>query len=622
MEDVTNPRLLVITGPEQGVSYPIAVDSFAIGRNPRNQLWLADTSVSREHCVILRQGDDFLIRDLGSFHGTQVNDERVTERMLADGDRIQIGRSRLRFLIDEETVWEETSEDIRTIEIPASQAELPAALENSQDLHTLLRMSTMLHSFHALYKVRRSPARNTLERHLLEFIFEAIPASRGAILLYDENLSEPALLSVRSEASAPHRPVVINRALVRRVIEERCGLIVEGVVSAEAEPPAGADPVKSAALLLAPLLIREQVCGIVYLEGAAFREPHLQLLVAIAQIASMALENAFHLEWLETENERLEAELHPDHHMIGDSPRLRELQRNILRAAQTNSTVLIAGETGTGKELVARAMHQNSPRAGQPFMAVNCAALAENLLESELFGHEKGAFTGAFAQKKGRLEVAAGGTVFLDEIGEMPLALQVKLLRVLQERQMERVGGNQPIKLDIRLIAATNRNLEEEVRAGRFRQDLYYRLNVVTLKTPPLRERQSDIPMLAMHFASKFGAQCGRRISGISPEAEAYLLHYDWPGNIRELENALERAVVLGSSDIIQLEDLPESVREIARPDAGMRAPALQDAVDRAKREAIAQAFQKAKNDHAGAAKLLGVHPNYLYRLMRNLGMR
>jgi Nif-specific regulatory protein len=308
--------------------------------------------------------------------------------------------------------------------------------------------------------------------------------------------------------------------------------------------------------------------------------------------------------------------------MIGDSAQLRELQRNILRAARANSTVLIVGETGTGKELVARAMHRNSPRAGQPFMAVNCAALAETLLESELFGHEKGAFTGAFAQKKGRLEVAAGGTLFLDEIGEMPLQLQVKLLRVLQERQIERVGGTQPVKLDIRLIAATNRNLEEEVRAGRFRQDLYYRLNVVTLKTPPLRERQSDIPALAMHFASKFGAQCGRRIGGISPEAEAYLSHYDWPGNIRELENALERAVVLGSSDIIQLEDLPESIREIAHAADVVRAPALQDAVDRAKREAIAQAFQQGKNDHAAAAKLLGVHPNYLYRLMRNLGMR
>ena len=235
-------------------------------------------------------------------------------------------------------------------------------------------------------------------------------------------------------------------------------------------------------------MIRGQACGVIYLEGAAFRETHLQLLVAISQLASMAMENAFQLEWLETENERLEAELHPDHHMIGDSAPLRELQRNIARAAQTNSTVLILGETGTGKELTARAIHQSSSRAGNPFVAMNCAALSETLLESELFGHEKGAFTGAVAQKKGRLEFASGGTVFLDEIGEMPLQLQVKLLRVLQERQVERVGGTQPVKLDIRLIAATNRNLEEEVRAGRFRQDLYYRLNVVTLKTPSLRQ--------------------------------------------------------------------------------------------------------------------------------------
>ena len=612
-----NPRLLVVTGPEQGVSYPIAKDFFAIGRHPRNQVWLADPSASREHCVILRQGDNFVIRDLGSFHGTLVNDARVTERELLHGDSIRIGRTLLRFLTDEEIVCEDTCCDARTTAIPVGQAQLPGAIENSSDLQTLLRMSVMLHSFHALYKVRRSPARRVLEQHLLEFIFEVIPSNHGAILLYEEDSSGPSMLSVQCEESAMHRAVVINQTLVRRVTQERCALIVP---NPETEQPAGTR--KSVALLLAPLSIREQVCGVVYLEGVDFREPQLQLLVAIVQIASMALENAFHLDWLETENERLQSELYPDHHMIGESPHLRELQRNILRAAQTNSTVLIVGETGTGKELVARALYQNSTRARQPFMAVNCAALAETLLESELFGHEKGAFTGAFVQKKGRLEIAAGGTVFLDEIGEMPLQLQAKLLRVLQERQMERVGGTQPIKLDIRLIAATNRNLEEEVRAGKFRQDLYYRLNVVTLKTPPLRERQSDIPALAAHFASKFGAQCGRRISGISPEAEAYLVHYNWPGNIRELENALERAVVLGSSGIIQLEDLPDSIREIATPADVTPAPGLQDAIDRAKREAIALAFQQSKNDHSGAAKRLGVHPNYLYRLMRNMGMR
>jgi len=606
-----NPRLLVTTGAEQGVIHPITSDPFSIGRDPRNQLALADFAASREHCTITREGNDFVIRDLGSYNGTLVNDERVQVQLLSHGDRIRIGASHLRFLTEEDVVFQDAGGDTRAIEIPAHPAGLPAALENSGDMHTLLRMSIMLHSFQAMYKGRRSPARTVLERHLLEIVFSVIPASRGAVLLYEDDLTEPSSLAVRNQEPAPHRPVVINRTLVTRVLQDRCALIVES-------PPEEADP----SLLLAPLLIREQVCGIVYLEGANFREADLQLLVAIAQIASMALENAFHLEWLETENERLEAELHPDHHMIGESAPLRELQRNILRAAQASSTVLIMGETGTGKELAARAIHQNSPRAGKPFMAVNCAALAETLLESELFGHEKGAFTGAHAQKKGRLEVAAGGTVFLDEIGEMPMQLQVKLLRVLQERQMERVGGTQPVTLDIRLIAATNRNLEEEVRAGRFRQDLYYRLNVVTLKTPPLRERQSDIPELAMRFAARFGAQCGRRIGGISPEAEQYLLHYDWPGNIRELENALERAVVLGSSDMIQLEDLPESIREIAKPADVGRLMALQEAIDRAKREAITQAFQQAKNDHAAAAKLLGVHPNYLYRLMRNLGMR
>jgi len=611
------PQLLVLAGTEEGASHPITVDSFAIGRDARNQLALNDRSASREHCVIERQADGFVIRDLGSFNGTLVNDARVTEQALAHGDGIRIGRSRFRFLTHEETVWEQTSGEISTIEVAIRPGQLQTVMENSADLQALLRVSIMLHSFQALYKMRRLPARNVLERQLLEFILEVIPATSGAILLYEQDLSEPSSLSVRPEA-APHRPLAIDRNFVKRVMQERCGLIVENVETVSACGPLGT-PI---ALLLAPLLIRDEMCGVVYLEGAAFREAHLQLLMSIVQIASMALENAFHVEWLEAENERLESELHPDHHMIGESARLRDLQRNILRASQTNSTVLIAGETGTGKELVARAIHSNSARAGQPFMAVNCAALAEALLESELFGHEKGAFTGAFAQKKGRLEVAGGGTVFLDEIGEMPLQLQAKLLRVLQERQMERVGGTQPIKLDIRLIAATNRNLEEEVRAGRFRQDLYYRLNVVTLRTPPLRERQSDIPILSMHFAAKFGVQCGRRISGISPEAEAYMLHYDWPGNIRELENAMERAVVLGSSDIIQLEDLPESIREIARPADVIRAPALQDAVDQAKREAIARAFQQARNDHPTAAKLLGVHPNYLYRLMRNLGLR
>src|ERR1700732_5019702 len=285
-----------------------------------------------------------------------------------------------------------------------------------------------------------------------------------------------------------------------------------------------------------------------------------------------------------------------------------------------DSTVLLSGESGTGKELVARAIHRNSTRANKPCVAINCAALAETLLESELFGHERGAFTGAITQKKGKLEVADGGTVFLDEIGELSPLLQAKLLRVLQEREMERVGGTKTIQLDIRLLAATNRDLEEGVQKGDFRRDLFYRLNVVSLKAPALRERPEDTLPLAEHFAKKYAAECGRKIVGLAPQARAYLQSYSWPGNVRELENAIERAVVLGSTDTILAEDLPEHVRE-ARP-AEVSASLYEEAVESAKRQVVLKAFDQANYDHETAAKILGLHPNYLHKLIRTMDLK
>src|SRR5207253_4817365 len=251
-----------------------------------------------------------------------------------------------------------------------------------------------------------------------------------------------------------------------------------------------------------------------------------------------------------------------DSGIVGESPAIVKLLQMIARLAPRDTSVLILGESGTGKELVARALHRQSPRAAKPFAAINCAALTETLLESELFGHEKGAFTGAVAQKKGKLEAAEGGTVFLDEVGELAAPLQAKLLRVLQEREFERVGGTRPIKLDIRLIAATNVDLNEASRTGKFRQDLYYRLNVVSLEVPPLREHPQDIPLLAAYFIARYSEKVNRRVAGISPKARTCLLHYSWPGNVRELENAIERAVVLGSTELILPEDLPDSILE------------------------------------------------------------
>jgi transcriptional regulator with PAS, ATPase and Fis domain len=305
--------------------------------------------------------------------------------------------------------------------------------------------------------------------------------------------------------------------------------------------------------------------------------------------------------------------------MVGESAAMQRVYHFISKVAPTDATVLIGGESGTGKELAARAMHRNSKRAQKPFMAVNCAALNESLLESELFGHEKGSFTGALAQKKGRLEIADGGTIFLDEVGELTAPLQVKFLRVLQEREFERVGGTVTINVDLRVIAATNKNLEEAIEAGQFRQDLYYRLNVVSVEMPALRERRDDIMLLANYFADKYGARCNRKLKGFSPEARNCLTAYDWPGNVRELENTIERAIVLGTAEWILPEDLPESILETKIIGGPMTT--YHEAVVQNKKQIILRALEEAKKNHAEAARLLGIHPSYLQRLIRNLNL-
>ncbi|MBI4877934.1 MAG: sigma 54-dependent Fis family transcriptional regulator [Acidobacteria bacterium] len=328
------------------------------------------------------------------------------------------------------------------------------------------------------------------------------------------------------------------------------------------------------------------------------------------------------IERLELENRRLQAAAHVDHDMVGDSPAIRAVCQFIAQVAPTDSTVLICGESGTGKELVARAIHRNSRRAGKPFVAINCAAITETLLESEMFGHEKGSFTGAVAQKRGKLEAADGGTVFLDEIGEMVPALQAKLLRVLQEHEFERVGGTCTVCSDLRIIAATNRDLADEARRSAFRQDLYYRLNVVRVTMPPLRDRRADIPLLAQYFVRKFARRSSRPVAGLSPEARDRLMGYDWPGNVRELENSIERAIVLGSTEFILPEDLPETLFEEADSRPGAPLAPFHEAVNEAKKQAILRAFDQAGGSYTECARRLGLHPNYLHRLIRNLDVK
>jgi len=305
--------------------------------------------------------------------------------------------------------------------------------------------------------------------------------------------------------------------------------------------------------------------------------------------------------------------------IVGSSAAIRELLELVQRVGPTTSTVLIHGETGTGKELVARAIHRHGSRAARPFVAINCAAITESLLESELFGHAKGAFTGATAQKKGKIECAEGGTLFLDEISELAPGMQAKLLRVLQEREIEPVGGTHSIKVDVRILAATNRDLEDEVRAGRFREDLYFRLNVLSIATPPLRDRREDLPVLAKSFVLKVSKKYNVPPKALSAQAQALLMVYDWPGNVRELENAMERAVVLGDADEILPEDLPRCICEGA---AITSETGYHGAIKHSKRQLIARALGQANGHYIEAARILGLHPNSLLRLIRNLGLK
>ena len=309
--------------------------------------------------------------------------------------------------------------------------------------------------------------------------------------------------------------------------------------------------------------------------------------------------------------------------MVGESQPMRQIASAVRKVAATDTTVLVLGESGTGKELIARALHDLSPRRDGPFVTVNCAALAEGLLESELFGHEKGAFTGAIRRKLGRFELADGGTIFLDEIGEISAAVQTKLLRVLQEREVQRVGGDDTVRVDVRVISATNRDLAQMVREGRFREDLFYRLHIVPITLPPLRERPEDIGLLADHFVRKHAPRINRKVRGIGAEARKQLLRYRWPGNVRELENAIEQALVFCEAEEIGVADLPQ-VLGAARNEAVLPLPggelSLNEVLEDLERQLIARAYEKAKGVKTETARLLGIKTSALYYKLEKYG--
>lgn len=630
------PRLLVIAGPSKDSTIPLPDGEATLGRDPTNAVAVADPSVSRKHCLLRKEEDErFQIKDLDSRNGTLVNGLAVKEHRLRHGDEIATGDSVFLFLVEDEdqplpasrVEFDDSSPTAETKLIHPREVvylqpdrllrELPATSQLARNLSGLLKISRVVHAIRDLEE---------LQAQLLDLIFEVVPAGRGAILLSEGSEHEFNCLYARTREAGQPQLVRVSRTIARQVMTENVAILgVDVPTSGRLRDVESLAASEVRSLVCVPLTVFQRVIGCIYLDSTnaanRFQEDDLQLMAAIAGISAVALDNARRLQWLEQENQRLTTEVRQEQSLVGEGPRMKEIFQFLARVAPTESTVLIEGESGTGKELAARALHRNSRRGSKPFVAINCAAIPETLLESDLFGHERGAFTGAAVQKKGRLEVADGGVVFLDEIGELAPALQVKLLRVLQEREFERVGGTHPIKIDIRLIAATNCDLNEAVRTGQFRQDLYYRLAVVRLTMPPLREHREDIPMLTRHFVQKYAKRSKVKPKPVSREAMAALVNYEWPGNVRELENAIERALVMGSSDVVLLEDLPESLLEQESP-AEMHEGKYHASVKELKKQLIVDAVEQTRGNYVEAAGILGVHPNYLHRLIRNLGLK
>ncbi len=594
-------RLRIVRGREIGRTLDLGKETF-LGRDDGNTLKLLDETSSRRHAKIEGMEGRFLLFDLGSNNGSLVNGEKVKERLLRDGDQIQLGKTVL--------VFEDDAQRGKTVvvieESPAIQIESTLettserAIEEAGDPKAAFDRLKRLYEVTALLNSSLDP--RTLAEGLVGLLMESIGADTVAVVL------EGAEPLGRSRAS--RGDLEISHAVLERARRERKALLV----SCAMDDPALAKresviQERIASMICAPLMRGERWLGAIYADirksKRKFTEDELAFATAAAHQAALAFENA-------EKYSRAVAASPGDLRIIGDDPAFRDALLLAEKAAATDATVLVLGESGTGKELVARLVHERSPRRGGPFVAINCAALVETLLESELFGHEKGAFTGAVKATAGKFEVANGGTVFLDEIGELSPGLQAKLLRVLQEKKYYRVGGTRPITSDARIVAATNRELAKAVKEGKFREDLYYRLSVVAVTIPPLRARRADIPLLAKHFVERLAQKLKKPKLELSKKVVQQLETYPWPGNVRELENVLERAAILT--------DGPE-IESVLLPDAAPAAEDLPYALEALEKIAIERALRKTGGKKGEAATLLGISHPTLNKKIRDYGI-
>jgi Nif-specific regulatory protein len=630
------PKLITTEGPDAGRTWPLDGPNVVVGRGEGCGVQLTDLTVSRQHFRLVPVGEGaWRLLDLGSRNRTVVNNEPVTEHSLADGDLIIVGATKLLF---EDEPGSESALEVLPVGLETVTMEFAGmadALGQAAQLAGLYRfaqsvaITERLEDLHlAVVRVARSEC----------------SADRAWLFVLDR-AGQLGLAARDITGGAPGDDrVTVSRTVLDKVLREG-----KSVGCSDTAGDAGLSVqdsiVKHAirSVLCAPVVSRNRVVGVLYADirrpGQTFRPQDLQFLTCIAQQAGSAIDHFTLRDALRVENERLRTEVAARHNLIGQGAGIQAVLRFVQKVGPTDSTVMINGESGTGKELVAHAIHQHSRRAAGPCVAINCAALTESLLESELFGHEKGAFTGAAQQKKGRFELADGGSLFLDEVGELPLSCQTKFLRVLEESCFERVGGGRTVRVDVRVIAATNRDLQTLVDEGKFRADLFYRLQVIQIELPPLRDRPEDIPLLVQHFIQRYGERMGRRIEGVTPGAIDALTRHPWPGNVRELKNAIERALVLGDGPYLRLEDLPPSLggQPAAQPrsavvsappravpavgSVGSAGPPVVQSLRELEKQGIAAALQATGGNKLKAAELLEIDRSTLYKKIKDYGL-
>jgi len=639
-----------------------------IGRAPTNQIVLKDDRCSRNHAELFLSGDQWTVRDLDSRNGTVVGEELLKQdRILIPGDVIRIGRSQLVFVHTLSQAFSESTAIVRRPERESLDDTAFPVMEDESDVLAGYDPTTIMHRrgqtrflepgepspsgiakvgeaatklCRLAFDLARAPDVAKMAEVALAGLFDAANIDAGAVLLlprdYHGTPMGTDLVLVASRTSSDRRYHRVPNFLANTVMREGEAVLARNVLgdsSVGSRDSKGEIPATS--VICAPIRRGQDVLGLIHLystEAERVPDPEdLEFTLAVADTVAVALTNlnrqqelTEHLVQIRNENVELRERLGVQSEIVGRSPMIREISEEIARAAASKATLLIRGESGVGKELVARAVHFSSPRRKAPFVCLNCAALSEDLLASELFGHERGAFTGATERKIGKFEAADTGTLMLDEIGEMSQGIQAKFLRVLEGHPFERVGGSKPVSVDVRVIAATNRDLEREVAEGRFRRDLFFRLRVLEMVVPSLRKRPEDIVPLATHFLERFRSETGRKIQGFSPAAITQLMAYRWPGNVRELKNVIERAVVLCRGEYIDQDDLLLSklstagdTTEQSMADPGFRPISLED---------MERRHILATLDHTGwnksrTAVLLGIERSTLDRKIRRYGL-